>query len=73
MGAKPLSIVRRMRGSSASGGAPAASMRSAAAPCRVDEERGRDGRGRVVGGTLFVVQLERLEPEQARQREAGLA
>ena len=51
---KPFSIVRRISGSSASGGAPAASRSEPAARLQRDEVVGGDRRARVVGGAPVV-------------------
>ncbi len=70
---KPFSIVRRISGSSACGGAPAAVEQRAGGPSQRDEVVRGDRGARVVGVALLVRERERLEAERPREPEAVLA
>ncbi len=69
----PFSIVRRIRGSSPSGGAPASSASDDRGSMQRDEVAAREHRGRVVQRPALVRQLEGLQPEGLRKPEAALA
>ena len=69
---KSFSITRRISGTSASGGAPAACDEVGGRLVERDEVARRDDGARVVERALRVVERERLEPELAREPEADL-